>query len=102
MGAKGYFAQCLTYSAVMAVTPAEAMRKMRANAAYRQKGLEYQRGYRRRNRDLVLYVAKCRAAGIDMTMAKAREILRHAPGAKSDGGGNGGRSTAPSATLRYG
>jgi tRNA A-37 threonylcarbamoyl transferase component Bud32 len=57
------------------VTPAEAMRKMRADPTYRQKGLAWQRQYYRRNRDVIRYVAKCREAGIDMTMAKAREIL---------------------------
>jgi tRNA A-37 threonylcarbamoyl transferase component Bud32 len=59
----------------MTVTPAEAMRKLRADPTFRQKELARQRQYYRRNRDAIRYVAKCRQAGIDMTMAKAREIL---------------------------
>jgi tRNA A-37 threonylcarbamoyl transferase component Bud32 len=59
----------------MTVTPAQAMRKLRADPAYRKKELEWQRQYYRRNRDAIRYVAKCREAGIEMTMAEAREIL---------------------------
>jgi hypothetical protein len=52
------------------VTPREAMRKLRANPVYRKKGLYYQR-----NREAVRYAAKCREAGIAMTVEQARKIL---------------------------
>jgi hypothetical protein len=51
------------------------MRNLRADPIYRQKELDWQRQYYRRNRAAIRYVAKCRQAGIDMTLAKAREIL---------------------------
>jgi hypothetical protein len=57
------------------VTPREAMRKLRANPVYRKKGLMWQRQYYQRNREAVRYAAKCREAGIAMTVEQARKIL---------------------------
>jgi hypothetical protein len=66
-----------------AMTPAEWNRLARQDPDYRRRGLEWQRDYYRRNRNAIRYAAKCRAAGVPMTLAQARAALRDDPSHES-------------------
>jgi hypothetical protein len=61
------------------MTPAEWNRLARQNPEYRRRALEWQRIYYRKNREAIRYAAKCRAAGVQMTLAEAAAALRREP-----------------------
>jgi hypothetical protein len=60
------------------MTPAQWNRLARQDPKYRRREAERQRRYYRRNREAIRYAAKCRAAGVSMTLAEAAAALRAA------------------------